>query len=304
MAQFQPGLVHTPVTPFKHDQSIDYDTYARILEFHAGNGADALALPMPEGEDMSLTDAEQYELVAFAVRQVKGRVPVIVHVSDAGTAIAVARARHAEKAGAAAIVSHPPYFWHTKPSMTVEHLVQIGSAVKLPFYVCNPVVESPGTHLSTETTLQLIDKLPNYRGVVDASMDWVYMVEVVSNGRRKRPDFELLPGLDFMVSAGLIGGRGAFSPLSCVAPRLARRLYDLCAKEQYVEARKPQEDIGALHHLLKQYGFAGLKAAMRAMGRDCGTPRPPSRSLREDEYGRLAETMSAMAFLKDEPKGW
>jgi dihydrodipicolinate synthase/N-acetylneuraminate lyase len=304
MAQFQPGLVHTPVTPFKADHGIDYDAYAKVLEFHIANGADSLALPMPEGEDMSLTDMELRELVEFALKQVKGRVPVIVHVSDAGTAIAVARARHAEKAGAAAIVSHPPYFWHPKPAMIVEHCTQIGSAVKLPFYVCNPVVESAGTHLSTETTLQLIDKLPNYCGVVDSNMDWVYMTEVIANGKLARPDFQLLPGTDFMVSAGLLGGKGAFSPLSGVAPRLARRLYDLCAKEQYVEARTPQEQMGALHHLVKTNGLAGLKAAMRAMGRECGVPRPPARSLTEAEYRALAEAVRGMAFLRDEPKGW
>ncbi|MGE5524741.1 MAG: dihydrodipicolinate synthase family protein [Rhodospirillaceae bacterium] len=304
MAQFQPGLVHTPVTPFKRDHGIDYETYAKVLEFHIANGADTLALPMPEGEDMSLTDMELRELTEFALKQVRGRVPVIVHVSDAGTAIAVARARHAEKAGAAAIVSHPPYFWHPKPAMIVEHLTQIGSAVNLPFYVCNPVVESAGTHLSTETTLQLIDKLPNYCGVVDSSMDWVYMTEVISNGKQVRPGFQLLPGTDFMVSAGLLGGKGVFSPLSAVAPRLVRRMYELCVKEQYVEAREAQESIGALHHVVKINGLAGLKAAMRAMGRDCGIPRPPARSLTESEYGALEQAIRGMAFLKDEPKGW
>jgi 4-hydroxy-tetrahydrodipicolinate synthase len=307
MSQFQPGLVHTPVTPFKRDQAIDYETYAKVLDFHIANGADTLALPMPEGEDMSLTDMEQRELVSFALKHVRGRKPVIVHVSDAGTQIAVERARLAEKAGAAAIVSHPPYFWHPKPAMTVEHLVQIGSAVKLPFYVCNPVVESAGTHLSTETTLQLIDRLPNYCGVVDSGMDWVYMTEVISNGQLARPGFQLLPGTDFMVSAGLIGSKGAFSPLSAVAPRLVRRLYDLCAKEQYVEARTAQEQIGELHHVLRTdplNGLAGLKAAMQAMGRDCGVPRPPVRALEEARRHALVEKVRAMAFLKDEPRGW
>ena len=71
--KFSPGLVHAPVTPFKRDQGIDYDTYAKILEFHLRNGAEALALPMPEGEDMSLKDAEQRELLSFALARVKGR---------------------------------------------------------------------------------------------------------------------------------------------------------------------------------------------------------------------------------------
>lgn len=311
MSHFQPGLVHTPITPFKRDQSIDFDTYAKVIEFHLRNGADALALPMPEGEDLSLTDEEQRELLEFAIRQVKGRVPVIAHVSDAGTAIAVARARHAEAAGAAAVVSHPPYFWHPKPAMVVEHLVQIASAVRLPFFVCNPPVESAGTSLTTETTLQLIERLPNLAGVVDSSLDWVYMVEVISNGRRLRPEFQLLPGAEFMVSAGVVGGAGAFAPLASIAPKLVRALYDLCSRQQYVEARTAQEDIGALHHTVRSAGesrlndgLAGLKSALRAMGRDCGQPRPPVRGLGEIEYGKFADAVRAMAFLRAEPQGW
>ena len=79
---FKPGLVHTPVTPFNGDQSIDYETFAKVIEFHLANGADALALPMPEGEDLSLTDPEQRKLVEFAIGRVKGRVPVIAHVKE------------------------------------------------------------------------------------------------------------------------------------------------------------------------------------------------------------------------------
>jgi len=311
MPTFRPGLVHTPVTPFKRDQSIDFDTYAKILEFHLSNGADALALPMPEGEDMSLKDGELKALVEFAIKQVNGRVPVIAHVSDAGTTIAVERARHAEKAGAAAIVSHPPYFWHPRPAMVIEHIVSIGSAVQLPFFVCNPPIESVGAALTSDMTLQLLDRLPNLAGVVDCSLEWVYQVEVVSNGRRKRPDLQMIPGAEFMVSTGLVGGSGAFSALSAVAPKLVRELHDLCSKEKYVEARAAQENIGALHHAIKiagesglRDGLAGLKAAMRMMGRECGQPRPPVRNLGEIEYGKLEEAISGMAFLRAEPRGW
>jgi 4-hydroxy-tetrahydrodipicolinate synthase len=305
MASFRPGLAHTPVTPFKRDQSIDYDTYAKVIEFHLRNGADALAVPTPEGEDISLTDAEQRAVLEFAIRQVKGRVPVIAHASDAGTSIAVERARHAEKAGAAAIVSHPPYFWHPRPAMILEHLVEIGSAVGLPFYVYIPPIESAGTKLSTDLTLQLIERLKNFAGVVDQGMDWVYMVEAISNGQHLRPGFQLLSATDYMVSAWVMGGSGAFSALSAIAPTLVRQVYDLCSKEKYVDARKGQEDLATLRQLVKHPRLeTGLKAALRAMGRDCGQPRPPVRPLGEVEYGAFAETLGAMAALRAEPRGW
>src|SRR5262245_42946398 len=102
----QPGLVHTPVTPFRpRDHRIDYATYAKVIDFHLRHVAEALALPMHMGESVSLTDEEQQALLTFALKEVAGRVPIIAHTSDAGTAIAADRARRAEAAGAAAIVA-------------------------------------------------------------------------------------------------------------------------------------------------------------------------------------------------------
>lgn len=305
MRNFKIGLVHSPVTPFRHDHAIDYDTYAKLLEFHLKSGADALALPMPEGEDLSLTDPEQAQLLTFAIKQVKGRVPVIAHVSDAGTAIAVERARHAEKAGAASIVSHPPYFWHPKPAMVLEHLVAIGSAIGLPFFVYNPPVESVGTHVTRELTLQLIERLENFRGVVDSEMDFVFMEDIVPNGKAARPDFQYVSGADYMVPASVVGGSGAFSSLAAVAPKLVRQVYDLCAKQDYIEARNGQENLAALRQIVKQPRLeTGLKAALRSMGRDCGNPRPPSKPLGEIEYGSVSEALAALPFLRAEPRGW
>lgn len=305
MPNLQLGLVHTPVTPFKRDQSIDYDTYGNLIEFHLRNGAEALAVPTPDGEDMSLTDAEQPGLLEFAIKRVKGRVPVVAHVSDAGTSIAVARARHAEAAGAAAIVSHPPYFWHPKPSMIADHLVAIGSAVHVPFLIYTPPVESAGATITTDIAVQLADRLENYAGVVDVSMEWVFMIETVSTVRAKRPNFQLIAGADYMVSCAVIGGSGVFSAVSAIAPNLVRQVYDLCRKEQYLDARKGQEQIAALRHLLKAPRFeTALKAALRVMGRDCGEPRPPVKALSEAQYGALAERLNETAFLRSEPRGW
>lgn len=311
MPTFKPGLVHTPITPFKADQSIDYDTYAKVIDWHIKNGAEALALPMPEGEDMSLTDAEQRELITFGMKQVKGRVPVILHVSDAGTAIAVERAIFAEKTGAAALATHPPYFWHPRPSMVIDHIVQIGKAIKLPLYAINPPVETAGTSLTTEMVLELVDKLPSLAGVVDYSLDFVFMEEIMCLGQQKNPEFQLLAGGDFSVSSGTLGGTGVFSSLSCIAPKLARQVFELSRASKFNEARDSQEQIAELHHLIKlagesglRDGLAGTKAAMAAMGRACGAPRPPVRALGEVERGRVSEALNKMAFLKDEPRGW
>ncbi len=304
MKPFKPGLVHVPVTPFNPDQSVNFSLYGKVLDFHIRNGADALALPMPQGEDISLTETELRGLLEFAVKHVNGRLPVIAHVSDSGTAIAVDRARYAEKLGVAAVASHPPYFWHPKPAMVVEHLVQIGKATSLPFFICTPVVEDAGTHLTAEIVLDVVAKLDNVAGLVDASMRFVFMVETISLGREIRPEFQLIAGTDFMVPNGVVGGNGAFSSLACVAPKLARELYELCANQQFMKARKLQENLAELYHVLKTAGRSGLKGAMRAMGRDCGEPRLPALGLGEAEMIRFMERVSKMPYLAAEPRGW
>jgi 4-hydroxy-tetrahydrodipicolinate synthase len=302
--KFSPGLAHAPVTPFTRAGSVDFDLYGKLVEYHLHNGADALALPMHAGESVSLTEAERRALVEFAIKQVRGRVPVVAHVSHAGTGIAAALARHAEEVGAAAIVATTPYYWTPPPAMVLEHFVQIGAAVKIPLLVHNAPDEMVGTRISAELALKLMDRAANFAGVVDSSLDWQFMVELVDRARRPRPAFQLLSGVEYMVSAGAIGATGACSSLAAIAPKAVRSLYDLCRKDQLFEARGVQEEIAAVLQLLKKAGAVGLKAALRALGRDCGDVRPPLRPLGEEELGRLSEALAAMPALRTEPRGW
>src|ERR1700704_2536549 len=117
MPPFNPGLVHTPVTPFTRERAVDYDRYGKLIEFHIGHGADAVALPMHAGESVSLPDGERRMLPAHAISCVNGRRPVIAHVSETGTGIAGALARHAQEIGATAIVATTPYYWTPPPAM-------------------------------------------------------------------------------------------------------------------------------------------------------------------------------------------
>jgi 4-hydroxy-tetrahydrodipicolinate synthase len=305
MSTFTPGLVHTPVTPFTPDLKIDYGTFEKIIAFHLNNGAQALAVQMHEGESVSLSDAEQRKVIDFVIRQVKGKVPVIAHVSDPGTAIAADRAKYAEKAGAAAVIATSTYYWTPPASMVLEHFASIGGAVKIPFYVLFTPDELGGTHhINADMMMKLIDRLPNFAGVADASLDWQFMINVVSNAWRKRPDFQLVSGTEYMVSAGAVGATSMFSSLAAIAPKRLQKLYEICRTEKYFDARAIQEEIVALRQILKRYGRGALKGALRAMARDCGQVRPPLDPLSPAEQEKLAAELKALSWLKSEPHGW
>jgi 4-hydroxy-tetrahydrodipicolinate synthase len=300
MTAFKFGLVHAPLTPFA--DGVDTGTYGKLIDFHLRNGAEALALPTHAGESVSLTAEERKSLVDFAIGHVAGRVPVIVNVSEAGTAIAADLAAHARRAGAAALICSVPYYWTPPQSMLVEHFAAVGEAGGLPFFVLNSPAEFAEVEFASKSVVELLGKLPNFVGLIDMSLDWQYMIEVVTVARAVRPDFQLVSGNEYMISAGAIGATGLLSPLAAIAPKLVRGLYDLCRAEDYAAARGPQEDAAILFRLFRDAGPAGLKAAARQFGRDCGGPRRPLVPLADDKP--LIAGLAAVGSLKGEPRGW
>ena len=302
MTALQLGLVHTPVMPFGRDRRIDFDLFARLIDFHQRHGADALAVPMHAAESVSLPEAEKHAVVEFAVKHAK--VPIVAHVSEAGTALAAALARHAEGAGAAAIVATTPYYWTPPPAMVLEHFALIGGAVKIPFFVHNAPDDMAGSRVTADLMVKLIGRLDNFAGLVDQSLDWQFLIELMTLAKKQRPDFQLLTGTELMVSAAAIGATGMFAPLAAVAPRLIRDLFEACRAEKLFEARAAQEDVAALRQATKPGGAPTLKAALRLMGRDCGEPRPPLLPLDAAAAKALADTLRGMPALAAEPRGW
>ena len=135
-------------------------------------------------------------------------------------------------------------------------------------------------------------------------MDWQFQINVLSNAQRVRPGFQLVAGNEYMVSAGANGATGMFTSLAGVAPRLMRRLYDVCRTEHYRDARSLQEDAAALRQAVKRAGFGGLKLALQLRGRDCGAPRPPMQPVESAAAQRMSEELAQLRFLDDEKPGW
>jgi 4-hydroxy-tetrahydrodipicolinate synthase len=300
---FKFGLVHAPLTPFSNGR-IDVDSYGKLIDFHLRNGAEGLAISTHVGESVSLTVEERKSLLEFTLKHVGGRVPVIASVSESGTAIAASLAAHAQKIGASALIASVPYYWKPPQSMLIEHFTAIGAAGGLPLFIYNSPGEMGGVEVATKSVLELFDRLPNFAGLIDASLDWQFMIELVSLARSAKPEFQFISGTEYMISAGAIGATGLLSSLSNISPRAVRDLYDLCRREKYEDARSRQLDLALLLRHFRGAGVSGLKAATRVMGRDCGIPRAPLPTFGDADSQALAEKLSAICSISAEPRGW
>jgi 4-hydroxy-tetrahydrodipicolinate synthase len=303
VTDFKFGLLHAPITPFVNGR-IDFGGYGNVLDFHLAGGAEGLALPMHVGESVSLTVAERATLLEFAIKHVKGRVPIVANVSEAGTAIATSLASHAAKAGAAAVIATVPYYWTPPQHMLVEHFLAIGEAAKLPLFVLNSPTEMNEVEIASRSVVDLLKRSAHMAGLIDFNLDWQYMIEVITVARAARPDFQLVSGTEYMISAAAVGATGLLSPLAAIAPKLIGRLYAMCMAEKFTEARPAQEQAAILYRALRNTGVGGFKTGMRAMGRDCGVPRPPLKSLNEADTKVLLAELSAAGAMNSEPRGW
>ncbi len=298
------GFIHTPLTPFTTAGAIDRALIERLVDFHIAQGASAICAPTHIGESPSLTEDERRDLMRVVLSAAHGRVPVIAHVSRSGTMLTAESARDAQEAGAAAIMVSPPYYWTPPAHMLLEHFGQVAKAVDIPVLVYNAPGEMAKVTLSADLMLKLIERAPNCVGLVDLSLDWQFLLELLPQAKKKREHFVLLAGAEYMVSTQAIGGAGSLSALAAIAPNMLRQLFDLCSKERYVEARRLQFTASELRQLLKPWPAKCIKAAMEMMGRPVGDTRPPVMPLSVEDKRHLWRALEASRILDSEPRGW
>ena len=82
------GAATAIITPMKNG-GVDFEKFARLVEFQIQNGIDAIVVCGTTGESSTLTDEEHKELIRFCVEKVAGRVPVIAGTGSNDTDYAI-----------------------------------------------------------------------------------------------------------------------------------------------------------------------------------------------------------------------
>ena len=102
------GVAAAVVTP-TDEKGVDYVSFARLLNFLIDSGIDAIVVCGTTGEASTLSEDERREAIAFTVRQVRARVPVIAGTGCNATDRCASLTRYATDAGADALLVVTPY---------------------------------------------------------------------------------------------------------------------------------------------------------------------------------------------------
>lgn len=258
------GLGIALVTPFNEDGSIDYESLSNIIEYQLSNDADFLCILATTGETPCLSSEEHYQVKQFIVKQVAGRVPLLMGCGGNNTAAVVEMCKTYDMSGIDGLLSVCPYY--NKPSQEglYQHFKTIANATKLPVVLYN-VPGRTGINLKPETTCRLATDCDNIVAIKEASGSIEQVDEII---KLKPADFEVLSGDDaitfHMIATGAVG---VISVIGNALPKEFSRMIRLEFRGEFGAAQKVHHRFTDLYSLLFVDGNpAGVKAMLSAMG--------------------------------------
>jgi 4-hydroxy-tetrahydrodipicolinate synthase len=261
------GSIVALVTPMQDDGRIDFDVLRRLIDWHAAEGTDCVAVVGTTGESPTVSIEEHCEVIRVAVEHAKGRIPIMAGTGANSTHEAIELSSYAKKVGADCTLSVVPYY--NKPSQEgiYQHFKAIAEAVDIPMVLYN-VPGRTVADMQPATTLRLA-QIPGIVGIKEASGD----IERAAGLIKQAPKgFSIYSGDDgTAVALMLLGGHGNVSVTANVAPRLMSQMCKAAIAGQARDAAAIHLRLLSLHAaLFCEPSPAPTKWAMHRLGL-CGT---------------------------------
>lgn len=252
------------ITPFKEDESVDYEALGRLVDYLLQNGADYLVVLGTTAETPTLTEEEKKKIIELVVTKVRHRIPIVLGVGGNCTKSVVDKLKNDNFEGIDAILSVVPYY--NKPSQEgiYQHYKAIAQATELPVILYN-VPGRTGVNMTAETTLRLAREFKNIIAVKEASGNITQMDDIIKN---KPKDFNVISGDDGITFPLItLGAIGVISVIGNAFPREFSRMVRLALAGDYDSARTIHHRFTELFSLLFVDGNpAGVKSMLSMMG--------------------------------------
>jgi 1-pyrroline-4-hydroxy-2-carboxylate deaminase len=287
------GVFPAATTQFTTDSAVDREATQRSLDALIKDGVNGLIMLGTCGENNSLDPEEKRAVLKAAVEVVKGRVPVVVGVSELDTRRAVAFARDAEAIGADGLMALPAMVYVPKPEELVAHFKTIAKTTSLPIMLYN---NPPAYRVAIGVdVLKALADVPNIKAVKESAPDPRRFTDLVNEfGDR----FDLFAGLDDIALEGLmLGAKGWVSGLTSAFPRESVELVAAADRGDWETARRIYRWFMPLLHLDAEHDLVqSIKLAEQIMGRGSERvrmPRMPLTGARRAEVTAMVEKAAA-----------
>ncbi len=288
------GSLVALVTPMQPDGQVDYACLKRLVDWHAGEGTDAIVSVGTTGESATLDFDEHMEVIRRTVEYAAGRIPVIAGTGANATSEAIELTRAATEAGAQACLLVTPYYNKPTQEGLYRHFSAVAAAVDIPQLLYN-VPGRTGCDMLPET-VERLSRIPNIVGLKEALGDQNRIREHV---QRSGGNMTILSGDDATARESiLLGAKGDISVTANVAPRLMHEMCEAALKGDAVGADRLDRKLAGLHkNLFLEPNPIPVKWALQRMGRIPEGIRLPMTPLAAEFHAPVEAALRAAGAL-------
>lgn len=257
------GSIPALITPFKNG-AFDEAAFRAHVDWQIEQGSTGLVPVGTTGESPTLSHIEHKQVVEACIAAANGRVPVMAGAGSNNTAEAIDLARHAEKAGAAAVLVVTPYYNKPNQEGLYQHFKAVNEAIGIPIYIYNIPPRSV-VDMSIDT-MKRLNELKNIAGVKDATGS---VARISQQRQALGPDFVQLSGDDIIALPSVAcGAHGTISVIANVAPKLSSERMAAALAGETAKALALQDKLVPLDQaIFVEPGLAGAKAGLALLGR-------------------------------------
>lgn len=252
------------VTPFKKDESIDWNALEKLIDHVITGGVDYVVSLGTTGETPTLSADEKLDLMKFTFEKVSKRIPVVVGIGDYNTRDVVKRLETCPLDEAVAVLSVAPYY--SKPSQEgiYQHYKAIAAASPKPIILYN-VPGRTGRNMTAQTTIRLANEVPNIVAMKEASGDMVQCMQIL---RDKPKDFIVVSGDDALALAQVACGmEGLISVAANYYAKDVSAMIKAALENNYPVARELNNKLQEAFDLMfEENNPAGPKAFLNGAG--------------------------------------
>jgi 4-hydroxy-tetrahydrodipicolinate synthase len=228
------GVGPALVTPMHEDGALDLAGFDAHVEFVISEGVHFVVPCGTTGESVTLSSAEQIQVIEHTVAAARGRVPVLAGAGSNDTRQAAEKAKAAAAAGADAVLCVTPYYNKPTQEGLFRHYMKVADAAGVPVYVYNVPGRTSGNILP-ETLFRLAESHELIAGVKESSGDLDQVMTIL----RDRPEgFDVLSGEDNLTLAMIaLGGEGVISVAANEVPGPMSRMVEAALAGELTTAR-------------------------------------------------------------------
>ena len=275
------GIFTPIVTPYKEDFKIDFNNLEKILNHLIFSKVHGIIIGGTTGEYYAQSISERIEILKFAKKIVKNKIPLVAGVGSLRTEDCVFLAKASKNLQYDAIlITSPPYSQPTQKE-NANHALTIDRSVDMPILLYN-FPGKMGSEMGRDY-LDTVSKSKNFFAIKESSGSPSKLHLLAKDF----PQIQISCGADDQALEFFAwGARSWVCAGSNFAPEIHIALYEACVlKRDFILGREIMLTLLPLLDLLENGGkfVQSVKFCMEIQGMPVGPPRLPLRILNKDE---------------------